>query len=506
MVFLGANQDNSIKVWDINNSELHKSFPQQDAVFTSVKFIDDTKVAFSDSEGKITVWNFFNKQDTKVLEDKEERNEKINTIAIASEHRFIASGGEDGSLKIWDLDNNRHLNTHRGHSTAIKKVAFNQNGQLLASADDKGNIKIWTEISPTIIDSQKFDFSPNNDRIVAGDLDGNIRLFDGELQERDSIKTLDNSNNRNRVFNLKFSPNGNFIVSTSSFKDKSGQEQDILEVWNSQGDRQNILVTQNQIKSISFDRNSQSFATAFSQKQKVVIWDLETLKNLNSFSIKGSIKSVEFNPNGKSIATLTNKEIELRILANLQGNVIRLQTPDRTEMIVMTFSPDGKFLAAADKSGKVYVWNLDRISDSSNPYIFKKIQANNYVNNINFSPGGESVILAYDDKVAVVLFEFTNNLANINNSDFRILELPKESIFKREVVQKNNSKISNTTASNYETEQVGFSPDGKLLAASNKNNTIIWSFNFDKLLEVYKADKKSYPKEIVEVCNNNLNN
>jgi len=471
-------------VWNLNAKKLLKEWSLKEAIFSSVKFINNKTIVFSDINGKIIVWDFLDKEEVPSVDKKNGDKNAVNTLAVSPDpdHNFIASGSQDGYIKIWDRKNRECINVHKGSSLAINKVTFsNKNSQILASASADGLVKIWTIISPPIIDGWTFSFSPNSDQIVTGSQnDGSIKLWSKDFSLK---KTLDNPSNRVKVLKVKFSPDGETIISTSSSKDKDGEEKGIIEIWSSEGELKETLpiMDKRPPASISFSPDSKTFIPVNHREKEVNIWELKDLvdgKPLYTFPTSEYVQDVSFS--GESIGVLVGKEIEIWSLTNGKENKPRrLKTPDGNEMVAMSFSPDGKIIAAAGITGTVYFWNLHQISDQTKPQIFTKIsKADNTVLDIVFSPGGEAVVLAYNDKTAVIFLDSKNDLKNVENSDVRVLEQPQESICLHNGF---------TTQEDYDKsiQQIGFSPDGKLLASSNSRNVVLWNFDFDKLHKIY---------------------
>jgi WD40 repeat protein len=54
----------------------------------------------------------------------------------------LASGGEDGTVKLWDFQGNLKA-TFTGHLDAVTDVNFTPNGRLLASSSRDNTVKLW---------------------------------------------------------------------------------------------------------------------------------------------------------------------------------------------------------------------------------------------------------------------------------------------------------------------------------------------------------------------------
>ena len=55
----------------------------------------------------------------------------------------IASGSEDGTVRVWNLETGDELLVLRGHTREVCCVTYSPDGQSLASAGGDGTVKIW---------------------------------------------------------------------------------------------------------------------------------------------------------------------------------------------------------------------------------------------------------------------------------------------------------------------------------------------------------------------------
>src|SRR5262245_24598518 len=67
----------------------------------------------------------------------------VNSIAITSDGKILASGTAGGLITLWDLANGKSIGTLAGHKGPVRCLAFQKGGKLLASGSSDCTIKLW---------------------------------------------------------------------------------------------------------------------------------------------------------------------------------------------------------------------------------------------------------------------------------------------------------------------------------------------------------------------------
>src|SRR5262249_34517651 len=73
----------------------------------------------------------------------------VNAVVFSPDNRWLASGGKDNVITIWDLATGNLLRTLYGHASDVDALAVSPDGQLLASGSgdigDKRDLTAFTK-------------------------------------------------------------------------------------------------------------------------------------------------------------------------------------------------------------------------------------------------------------------------------------------------------------------------------------------------------------------------
>lgn len=147
---------------------------------------------------------------------------RYNDIALSPDGRLLAASNRSGNIIIINMEDTGHQDTIHGPAlNPVISLDFSRDGQYLAAGDQRGNVRIFDtgtfmqlyslRGSSARIVSVKF--SPNNNFLASSSYDGKVLLWD--------MKNLNNSpivmeDNRGFVFTVEFSPDENYLLSGSN--------------------------------------------------------------------------------------------------------------------------------------------------------------------------------------------------------------------------------------------------------------------------------------------------
>ena len=121
----------------------------------------------------------------------------IHFAAWSPDGRRLASASVDRTIRLWDGQTGKALQTLEGHTNAVTGVAWSPDGRRLASASDDKTLRLWDGQTGKSLQTLEghtdliwgVAWSPDGQRLASASFDRTIRLWDGQTGQ--SFQTLE---------------------------------------------------------------------------------------------------------------------------------------------------------------------------------------------------------------------------------------------------------------------------------------------------------------------------
>lgn len=143
---LSGSWDATLRLWDLNNGTTTRRFVGHTKDVLSVAFSADNRQIVSGSRDKtIKLWNTLG--ECKYTIEERGHTEWVSCVRFSpnpnTTNPIIVSGGWDKLVKIWNLSNCKLRDNLVGHSGYVNTVTVSPDGSLCASGGKDGTARLW---------------------------------------------------------------------------------------------------------------------------------------------------------------------------------------------------------------------------------------------------------------------------------------------------------------------------------------------------------------------------
>ena len=367
----------------------------------------------------------------------------VKSVSFSPDGKTLASGGQDNRVRLWDVETQTEIGTLEGHTGGPDSLFFSPDGKTLASRDDDNTLRLWNMETQTQIGTlegytgslESVSFSPDGGTLASGGQDNRVRLWDVETQTE--IGTLEG--HTGYVSSVSFSPGGKTFA--------SGSHDGTVRLWKVETQTE-IAILQGHtdaVNSVSFSPGSKTFASG-GHDGTVRFWDVATQTEIAILEVTShTVTGVSFSPDGNTIAcevpggsnvrfwdvntqtrtsTIRRHHTTNNLLAGIDDdiwdiwevlwvvdalveaekkNIEHIYDEHTAAILSVSFSPDGKKIAASDGnynpiySRYIRMWDVATLMEiDTRTYPWGDRSYTGYRSfgneNVAFSPDGKTIL------------------------------------------------------------------------------------------------------------------
>jgi WD40 repeat protein/mono/diheme cytochrome c family protein len=258
-------------------------FTGHDGAVECVAFAPDGKRAVSGGDDRtLRLWDVATGKELRRFEG---HRDAVVAAAFSADGRFIASGSRDRTVRLWNVESGRETSRLEGHTGSVRCVAIAASGQFLLSGGEDAVVRLWDVERAREIRSftghtgaiTAVVFSPGDSQALSASLDRSVRLW--SVKSGRELRRYEG--HTREVHAVAFSPDGSRIL--------SGGNDHVVRLWDKDTARElkRFEGHANAVIRVAFSPDGKQVLSGSSQYQsadKVIrSWDADTGKEQRSW-------------------------------------------------------------------------------------------------------------------------------------------------------------------------------------------------------------------------------
>jgi WD40 repeat protein len=267
--FVTAGADRLVIVWD-RDGTAGETWTAPAAI-RAVLFHPDGSVVTADEAGAVIVWDPARRAPVRTMTGHQGA---VTTLALTRTGDLMASGGADGTVRLWEPSGPGGGRVLQGaHTAPVTTVAFSPDGAMLASGGLDGRTVLWDVRSQRQVatlgaggaGAKAAAFTPDGRRLVVGDSAATITVWD--VRQQRPVRTLPAQ--RGTIRSLAVSADGRLLASAAN--------DTVVTLWALDTGRHVATLTGHtgQVAAVAFGPAGSDMLASTGADPRIVLWNLD---------------------------------------------------------------------------------------------------------------------------------------------------------------------------------------------------------------------------------------
>lgn len=277
------------------------------------------------------------------------------SVDFSNDGKTLAAAVKDGSVRIWNIDEQKLLKSFNAHRGIVWTVAYHPDQPLVVTCGDDSTVKLWNSETFELVQAwntpssvRGVAFSPDGAHVLAGAREGTLHIYD--IASGEEIATTTHSGS---VLGVDYSPDGKHIASVGSDK--------VVRIFDTETltERQTLAGHDGPIYGVKFAPKG-PLLVSVGWNRNIRLWNVETGEQFHELTgSEGDVWGVSFC--GSATVVVTGDQMGAARVWDVEtGHPLATLRGHSSAVHNVSLDPTSHRIATSSRDGTIRVWDMNR--------------------------------------------------------------------------------------------------------------------------------------------------